>query len=524
MRGAIRENWRVGLLVLLLVGSTAALFLPQATLVEADGEGGDGVTNLQYGIELDGGTRLSAPVVGVTATGVDFGGADAATVEREVAAAMGSGVESVDVTARSNAAEANTDPTVEAFANVTPEALGAALSEAGYGYEGVRDGVTDDTRTEMVDTVERKLSEAGLGGGSARIADTGEEFFIVVEAPDRDAGELRALLAGRGVVQLDAYYPNESGAYVNRTVLTRDQIRRVGLVEFQQSPSAANEGNWVVPVTVTDARAPGFADDMVEAGYDSGTTCRFEGYGSDANRGRCLLTILDDEVVYSASVTPGLGESFRDGGGFLQEPQFFITAPDRSAAESLRLNLRAGALPAPLDFGNAQVFSVNPALAERFKMNSLITAIVAVIAVSLVVGFRYEDLRVAAPMVVTALSEVLILLGFAAAVGYSLDLSVIAGFIAVIGTGVDDLVIIADEVLSEGDVTSNRVFRSRFRKAFWVIGAAAATTIIAMTPLAFLSLGALRGFAIVTILGVLVGVLITRPAYGNILRRLMTEQ
>jgi preprotein translocase subunit SecD len=37
-----------------------------------------------------------------------------------------------------------------------------------------------------------------------------------------------------------------------------------------------------------------------------------------------------------------------------------------------------------------------------------------------------------------------------------------------------------------------------------------------------LSLGDLRGFAIFTIIGVLVGVLITRPAYGEILRILMT--
>ncbi|PSQ38402.1 preprotein translocase subunit SecD, partial [Halobacteriales archaeon SW_5_70_135] len=164
------------------------------------------------------------------------------------------------------------------------------------------------------------------------------------------------------------------------------------------------------------------------------------------------------------------------------------------------------------------------ALAQRFRLNSLITGIVAVIAVSLVVYFRYGQLRVAAPMVVTALSEVVVLLGFSAAVGYPLDLSVIAGFIAVIGTGVDDLIIIADEVMSEGDVNSRRVFDSRFRKAFWVIGAAAATTIIAMSPLAVLSLGDLQGFAIVTILGVVVGVTITRPAYGDILRRLTTGE
>jgi preprotein translocase subunit SecD len=37
-----------------------------------------------------------------------------------------------------------------------------------------------------------------------------------------------------------------------------------------------------------------------------------------------------------------------------------------------------------------------------------------------------------------------------------------------------------------------------------------------------LSLGDLQGFAIFTILGVLVGVLLTRPAYGDILRALLT--
>jgi preprotein translocase subunit SecD len=46
-----------------------------------------------------------------------------------------------------------------------------------------------------------------------------------------------------------------------------------------------------------------------------------------------------------------------------------------------------------------------------------------------------------------------------------------------------------------------------------------------MSPLAVLSLGDLQGFAIVTIVGVLIGVLITRPAYGDILRNLLlTDQ
>jgi len=147
-----------------------------------------------------------------------------------------------------------------------------------------------------------------------------------------------------------------------------------------------------------------------------------------------------------------------------------------------------------------------------------------VITVSGVVYARYTDTRVALPMIVTAVAEVVILLGFAALIRMPLDLSHVAGFIAVVGTGVDDLVIIADEVMDEGDVSSERVFQSRFRKAFWVIGAAAATTVVALSPLAVLSLGDLKGFAIITILGVLIGVLITRPAYGDILRRLLTDR
>jgi preprotein translocase subunit SecD len=46
---------------------------------------------------------------------------------------------------------------------------------------------------------------------------------------------------------------------------------------------------------------------------------------------------------------------------------------------------------------------------------------------------------------------------------------------------------------------------------------------IAMLPLALMDLSTLRGFAIVTILGVLVGVIITRPAYGRIIMAILSK-
>jgi len=489
MLGWLRGNWRVVLLSVMLVVSLAALFVPGATLAEA-GDTDEGRTNLQYGIELDGGTRLSAPVVGVTAEGVEgieFGDDQStADVERAIADELG-GVEVIDVTVRPNTDDPNFETTVEVFVkNVTTQELETAIEAAGYGpVETTRDGVTPATRQEMVETIDRKLSEAGLSGGGAQIANTGDEFFIVVTAPDRDAEELRNLLSERGVVRIVAYYPQD-GEYVNETVLTRDQMRRIGAAEFRNQPNSP--GSWGVSVTVSDDAAPEFAQRMADAGFGNGATCSGDptgfSYGSQsAERGeRCLLTVLDGEVVWASGVTPGLGQMFvddSDGVDFVEDPQYFAQTGSegdgQSLARQLRLNLEAGALPAPLDFEEAQVISVDPALAQRFKGNSLVTGIAAVIAVSMVVYLRYRDRRVAAPMIVTALSEVVILLGFAASIGYTLDLAVIAGFIAVIGTGVDDLVIIANEVLSEGEVRSDRVFRSRFRKAFWVIGAAAAT-------------------------------------------------
>ena len=52
---------------------------------------------------------------------------------------------------------------------------------------------------------------------------------------------------------------------------------------------------------------------------------------------------------------------------------------------------------------------------------------------------------------------------------------------------------------------------------------AALTTIFAMLPLLFLGVGLVRGFAITTIIGVLVGILVTRPAYARIIEALFKK-
>lgn len=535
---AIRENWRIVALVLLLLASSVVLLVPGATggadtqtqapegdMAAEDRDEGS-LTNLQYGIQLDGGSRIRAPIVGNTTENVNITGReDAQQLEQNLTERFA--VDRIDVEAQPNertdagAVKSNTG-TVEVFdPNVTQSQLLTALQDEGYDVaaEDVRSGVTQSTRGEMVRVIDKKLQVSALTGANVRQAQTPTgDHFIVIEATGRDISELRNVLDDRGTVRVYAFYPTNNGTHVQTEVLDQGDFKDIGNVK------QLRQNRYGVTVTLSDEAAEPFTQDMQRYGFTQSTTCNYDPENPEGSTGRCLVTTLDGEVVFSARVTGGLAASFRDG-TFVNDPTMVQSAPSREQARTLELNLKSGApLPAPLDFEKAQTTSLQPSLGDRYKTNSVITGLIAVIAVSGAVYTRYRDARVAATMVVTALSEVVILLGFVSLVQFPIDLSHIAGFIAVIGTGVDDLIIITDEILQETGVATGRVFQNRFRKAFWVIGAAAATTIIAMSPLMVLSLGDLTGFAIITITGVLIGVLVTRPAYGDILRHLVLSE
>ena len=543
MNLAIRDNWRIWLLVVFVVASTVAIFAP----VGVGGPTGDATgndtaatestasryTNLRFGLQLAGGTQVRAPLVGMTAEGMAFQPEEADGIEETVSRELDVDASQVRADARGGTIEVFVDRHV---GNVTQAELAAALQEAGLSasQDDIRMGVTASTRQSAVDVLSDKIDRSGLSGGTVTQAAAPGAQFIVIEVPGADRRTVIDLIGEQGLVQTVALYPVETDngtEYRTANLTTQEDFRNVGNAQRSQEGEPPS-----VTVTLTDDAAPEFQAAMQEYGFDQegGTTCRYdrnrtveqnmEAFEEAGVEHRCLLTVRDGEVVFAARVVSDLADSFRTG-QFVQSPVYSSSAGSFEEVRELEINLKAGALPTELDIENrGTTFYLLPSLAQQFKPLSLLTGFAAVIAVSLMVFVRYRRADVAMPMILTAAAEVYVLLGFAAAVGLPLELSHIAGFIAVIGTGVDDLVIIADEIMQRGNIETSRVFESRFRKAFWVIGAAAATTIIAMSPLAVLSLGDLRGFAIVTIVGVLVGVLITRPAYGDILRVLVLRR
>jgi preprotein translocase subunit SecD len=129
-----------------------------------------------------------------------------------------------------------------------------------------------------------------------------------------------------------AYYPSESGTYVNETVATGASFVEVGAVE--RGPG----GQYFVPATLNESAAETFAATMVEHGYANGTHCSFTSYANVS--GRCLLTVDDGDVLYSAGIAPSLGESFANG-DFVADPRFRLTVQSETAGERLRCDLEA---------------------------------------------------------------------------------------------------------------------------------------------------------------------------------------
>ncbi|WP_424017647.1 preprotein translocase subunit SecD [Halorientalis pallida] len=530
----VRENWRVVLLVLFTLASAGILFGP---FVAAQATGGDArPVSLDYGLQLSGGTQIRAPLVGMTATDVEFTQNTSFPEKRQaIANELGLEPSQVRLSAgggqRQGQTQAQSGNTIEVFSkNVTRAEFATALQNNGFdvSQDQIRDGVTAQTRETVVNVLSDKINEGGISGGNVKTAAAGSEYFIVVEVPNAGEQEVKDLISGTGRVQIVAHYPvQENGTTVYRQtpLLNNSDFTDIGAAQQADPQSGIDQPH--VPVAI---RQDGSAERYSQRLQDFGFTR--EGIGScppnadrnpDNATGYCLYTVQNGRVVYAASMGQQLAQSMENG-DFAQSPSFVMTTTNISEAQQLAVNLRAGSIPTELNFTAGTTYTLLPSVAERFKLFSLIAGLVAYLAVSGVVFLRYGSPRVAVPMLATAAAEVFLLLGFASAIGLALDLSHIAGFIAVIGTGVDDLIIIADEILQEGKVATGKVFQSRFKKAFWVIGAAAATTILAMSPLTVLSLGDLTGFAIVTIVGVLLGVLVTRPAYGDILRNLMLSE
>jgi protein-export membrane protein SecD len=225
---------------------------------------------------------------------------------------------------------------------------------------------------------------------------------------------------------------------------------------------------------------------------------------------------LDGELIDSLSISSNLK------GQTVTEISISGSSPTLEEARNNQLTLqsilRSGSLPTEIEV--VSLDSLSPTLGDEFVRSSLLAGFFAIVAITIVVFLRYRNVVATVAMVVVSLSEVLIILGMSVFIGWTIDLASIAGIIAAVGTGVDSQIIIMDQANRRN---KSETMREKLRRALFIIVGAGGVIIAAMFPLMIFGFGLLRGFAITTMVGVLAGIFIARPAFGVIVEKLMKE-
>jgi preprotein translocase subunit SecD len=475
------KNWQVALMIILVIASAILLF-PHI-------ENGKLVTNTQYGLDLSEGTWLQmqfqAEVVGFTTDRPvnDFLADLHQTLDAEIFLVG--------------------DNKIEIRKYFTEDELEGAFNAAGGQLTSYEQGVTRETAELAKQILEQKLNALGTKNANVNplIGLSGVSQYIRVELAGVSLSEAKAIVGTQGRFEIRLHTTGNETQHV----LYGDAISTVGIPS--QEPRGSDR--WGVSFTLTKEGAAQFRDAAIK-------------YGATTDPDNHWLDmILDDKIVYSAPLDEDLAAKLQF------EPTQVLFASTGTgtqgltAAQNLEIHLRAGALPVQVTVAGSGY--VPAALSDYFKTMSAVAFIIAAIAVGAVIFYRYREASIVLPMMAVNLTEIVILLGIMAAIQYQLDLAAIAALIAVLGTGIDQLVIITDEVLHEGKVPSKQLYQKRLTRAVGIIMISAATVVIAMLPLALLDLSTLRGFAIITILGVLIGVLITRPAYGKIIMAILSK-
>ncbi len=183
--------------------------------------------------------------------------------------------------------------------------------------------------------------------------------------------------------------------------------------------------------------------------------------------------------------------------------------------KKLQTILITGSLPYKLEI--VKLDTISPVLGKEFTKNLFLLGLTVFILISATLFIKYRNIKLTLAVILTMFSEAFITLGIAALIKWNLDAPSIAGIIAGIGTGVNDQIVIIDEAGREK--TSS--IKERIKKAFFIILGAFFTIFAAMLPLFWAGAGMLKGFALTTLISVTIGILITRPAFAEIVKKIV---
>ena len=283
--------------------------------------------------------------------------------------------------------------------------------------------------------------------------------FGVTDVQVRASGNQDVIVEIAGVKPEDvAKVVGTPGVFVatidNQTALNGTDIINV-------KPYQVTGNTWNVPFTVTLQGAQNFAK------------------LANGKAGTPVNMYLDGNLVSS----PQIGADLANG---VPSTDVQVSGTENSSAQaqaqakSIQVVLESGALPVSVSI--VGIDSVSADLGSQFKTGALLAGFLALLVIAIIIFIRYRSPLLVIPIMITSIAELILILGVASVTRWNIDLAAIAGILAAIGTGVDDQIIITDEVLKKGIQTKRTITALKFKinNAFFIIFASAATLIAAM--------------------------------------------
>ena len=369
--------------------------------------------------------------------------------------------------------------------------------------------ITDEQLDDLVAISRNRLNVYGLSDVNIRgITDLSGEKFLLVEIAGVTPSDLEELIAKQG--KFEAKIGNKT-VFIGGDRDVSDVCRNDATCAAVTSCSPAQGDffcNFAFTVYLSQEAAERHAEITKEFPLDDTGQYLTEK----------LILLIDEKEVESLLISSGLqGQattqiSIQGSGSGPSQEEAIKNA--RSQMKKLQTVLLTGSLPYKLDI--VRLDTISPSLGDEFTYRILLAGFAAIIAVSLIVFARYRKIKASLAALLTSFSEIIIILGVASFIGWNLDLPSIAGILATIGTGVDQQIVILDEAVR------SRVagIREKMKRALFIIMGAYLTGVVSLIPLYWAGAGLFKGFALTTIIGITAGILITRPAFADIIKKL----
>jgi len=351
--------------------------------------------------------------------------------------------------------------------------------------------------TASIETINRRVN--ALGTAESTVVRQGKDRILVQYPGLSDTRQLKELIGQTAKLSFHSVHPTISPEEARAT--------RIPL-GYKIFPSTERTGSGAPEEYLLQETAIVPGDDLEDAqpGFDQRTTepiisFRFNTAGArkfgrytQENVGRPFAIVLDDKVISAPVIRePILGGTGQISGSFTVE-----------TANNLAIQLRSGALPAKLTVVEER--TVGPSLGADSIEAGLTAGLVGLTATAILTVLAYGTFGVYA--VIGLIIHGLLVLALMSAIGTTLTLPGIAGFVLTIAMAVDANVLIYERIREElrAGKTAIAAIDGGFQRAFVTILDSQLTTLAAALIMFWLGSGPIRGFAVTLTLGIVTSV------------------